>query len=480
MKFLLFSPYAWASGQQEIALELLLEYRSLGYEIHLLECRKELGACDINPFHRWDRCFECHSTSRRTWDLVKLPQSQRHGLNITNLIDPASIPNFQHIDELKAYTWKGLPVGMGVATTAITGISRDTEPDLQKYRSFVVNAVQTFINVHGAVSKYLDSLKPDLFYCFNGRNVVFMPAFIAARERNIETWVGERDYYKDYIIFKNAHAVDLSYVHREIEEAAKRMRQDPQGELIASTWFKKNVKGNDEALCNYVRDQEEGKLPENFDATKHNIAIFPSSEDEISAAPGWENPHFKDQDAALRFILSRITDPSYHFYVRSHPHLQGVDCAQNRQMSSLLAPNLTIIPSESPVDTYALMRNSNKCLTFGSTMGIEACFWERPTILAGRSFYEKTGAAYLPDDREHLIQLLKDRDLPARSKEPALWYGYWWVTRGIRMKHIEPADPITKKPGFFRGEELMPSKAAKGVIRWYHRVNRIKRALAGR
>jgi hypothetical protein len=189
-----------------------------------------------------------------------------------------------------------------------------------------------------------------------------------------------------------------------------------------------------------VAKQDHGRLPANWDATRRNIAVFPSSEDELAAiGAGWQNPIYATQLQGLqRIIQSLSADPrELHLYVRVHPNLQGVANNQTRGLAQLQSPLATVIPPEDPVSTYALMHACEKVLTFGSTTGIEAVYWGRPSLLAGISFYRQLGGTYNPSTHEDLVELLKARLTP-RDPLPALMYGFYQATFGLPYHYFQP------------------------------------------
>jgi hypothetical protein len=111
---------------------------------------------------------------------------------------------------------------------------------------------------------------------------------------------------------------------------------------------------------------------------------------------------------------------------------------------------LSVIPPEAPADTYTLLRNADKVLTFGSTVGIEAVFWGKPSILAGPSFYRNLGGTYNPSSHEELLSLLRE-DLEPKDRLPAIRYGYYMNSYGIPFRHYEAEDFAH---GRFRGRDL--------------------------
>jgi hypothetical protein len=93
--------------------------------------------------------------------------------------------------------------------------------------------------------------------------------------------------------------------------------------------------------------------------------------------------------------------------------------------------NLRVIWPHDSIDSYALLDACEKTLTFGSTIGIEATYWGKPSILAGRAFYENLDCVYRPKSHDELVALLRRDGLPPCPADSALMYFYWEVSDGI-------------------------------------------------
>ena len=152
-----------------------------------------------------------------------------------------------------------------------------------------------------------------------------------------------------------------------------------------------------------------------------------------------------------RLFNSFDGDSSFHFYLRVHPNLMDYENTQIREIRKLERyGNLTIIMPESKIHTYSLLDSCHSIITFGSTVGVEACYWGKPSILAARAIYEDLNCCYIPRDHADLIRLLK-ADIRAKSDEGCYKYGYWELMRGETFKFFQP---IGYFDGIFKGKRL--------------------------
>jgi hypothetical protein len=79
--------------------------------------------------------------------------------------------------------------------------------------------------------------------------------------------------------------------------------------------------------------------------------------------------------------------------------------------------NLCVIWPEENIDSYCLIDNCEKTITFGSSTGLEATYWGKPSILADYSLFEAFDYAYRPDSHEDLLTLLREQNLRPKSPD---------------------------------------------------------------
>ena len=69
-------------------------------------------------------------------------------------------------------------------------------------------------------------------------------------------------------------------------------------------------------------------------------------------------------------------------------------------------PNLTVIPADSPISTYAMMRKATRVVSFGSTTGLEATYWGVPSILGYRSYFDTLGCIHMPKSHDEMMNMI--------------------------------------------------------------------------
>ena len=127
---------------------------------------------------------------------------------------------------------------------------------------------------------------------------------------------------------------------------------------------------------------------------------------------------------------------------------------------------------ESSISSYALVSAADTVLITGSTIGIEAAYAGKPTILAGRAPWDPLGSVHTPATREALLAQVADRDLAALDPHGATMYGYFMSVVGTPYTIYEPTGLMK---GTWAGREIRPS----GGMRMHARLARWRRSLLG-
>jgi hypothetical protein len=459
MKILVIAPYTINTPHYETELEIIQDHLDKGDEVVMLGCSAELATCDVNPWHEPGICLQCMGRRESGLGLLSRKVVQKSLIQLSEH-DRAELnglrKEFTDLDDLRAYTVENFDIGYG-ALSSIISILRDPEPDLQsdKVRGLVAGNIVVSLAVYRSIRAYLRQETFDRVYVYNGRYAVLRAVLRACQIEGVECVTHETGCdLAHYALLRNTTIHDVNYILDEIRkqwataDPAERVR-------IGEEFYTQSAKGVSTNWFSYTSQQQPGQLPADWDSTKVNVAVYISSDDEFAAmGDAWRNPIYEDQiDGIERIVAGLQLDERVHLYLRVHPNLKGIDNAQTRRIAALSAPNLTIIPSDSPISTYALMQSASKVLSFGSTVGIEAVFWGKPSILAGQCFYRSLGSTYNPATHEELLDLVL-ANLPPGDTTGALMYGYYMKTYGVPFRLVHRSSVYAAT---FRSREISVS-----------------------
>ena len=123
--------------------------------------------------------------------------------------------------------------------------------------------------------------------------------------------------------------------------------------------------------------------------------------------------------------------------MRVDPNLKNLPYHYHQGLYKLSYPNLSIIPADSDISTYSILDAADKVIVFGSTMGIESCYWGKPTINLAYALYENMDVTYYPKTKEELFDLIDSKDLQPKNSNNALLYGlYYMSNKHMPFKYV--------------------------------------------
>jgi len=443
-----------ATPHLETELEIAKTLMDEGHEIFFLVCNGNLSSCFLNAEHNRHLCSVCISQGMRGIQALNIDDSNIISLGLANSVAIPIPPAFANISELKAFQYDGIDIGLGVASSIVSAV-RDHNFDTTKLQDKINGGIRSSIMVYESSKKVLEDLRPDGVYIFNGRFLEARPLLRACEKMNITYFTHERGGQVDrYMLRKNSTPHALSTT--KVEIASMWEMGGEEKHQLGRKFFEDRRNKVVQAWSVFTEAQKEGRLPATFDRAKTNIAIFNTSMDEYEGIVDFNNKIYKDDNEGIRKICESFSSATnFHIYLRVHPNLRGLKNSQNAEIEKMAKEfsNLTVISPEDDIDTYALMEASNAVVTFGSTMGIEAVYWRKPSVLLGRAFYEDLRGLYRPESHEETVALLGGPLQPILNDE-AVKYGYWCLNFGLRFKYFVPDGLFTGK---FEGRRIKAS-----------------------
>jgi hypothetical protein len=442
MNVLILATHGSLTPHCETELELAQIHLDQGDHVTFSYCDASLLVCDTNPLHDWIACKECISKRMLGLPLLSEKIATQSFLKLTqaNRKEMKSLrTHFNSLEELRQYRIENFDIGYAVLSSIISD-DRDPVPDLQRKSKLICNFIYAAFSVYRSVQNYLDEHPTDQAYVHNGRFAPVRAALRACQSRNVDCYL--HDYGCDlqhYDTNKNRLLHEIPATSRRIHEHWDKTPDTHLREELGAKFYTDRARGVIPNWHSFLTQQQPDNLPVGFDLSKRNIAIFSSSEDEFEGIDElWDKTIYLNQlDGARQIVDAFATQSAFQFHLRLHPNLRLVRNDYTDQLRTLSRPNLTVIQPEASVSTYALMAAAEKVVTFGSTMGIEATFWGKPSILAGHALYEQLDSTYNPSSHEELVELLKTRGLSPKNKEGALKYGCFCRTYGFPFKYFK-------------------------------------------
>lgn len=441
-------------AQEGLQLEEAIEQYNEGNKVHFLYCDDSIGGCNNNPNFDNRRCKVCSLLQRQNRKRYLPREINTYSVKslITDEMIELSRQKFQYetAAELRKIKFHDVEIGLGAISSYIT-FTRNLDPLINdESKRYFDRLLASQVLMTLTIEKLDSQLKFDRIIVHNGRFAIFKPFLNFAQTHGLDYICTESfcdskgNVSKDYYYNDIPHNIGPRQT-KYLKAWDEALKNGIDREAIGKSFFerRRNAEGTGDKI--YTAKQDKNLLVDNWDDEKENIVIFNSSEDEFSAVSGdFENKKiFQSQLDGIKAIMEHYkTDLTKRFYLRVHPNLIPVKYAYHLDLYRLDYPNLTVIPADSPISSYALLDKADKVITFGSTMGIEATYARKPSICIGASFYERLNVVYQPRTIEDLWKYIDDKNLKDLYNDNVLIYGYYFM--GIynsiiqnKFKHID-------------------------------------------
>lgn len=411
-----------------------------GDTVKVLVCDATVNICKSNPNADKIFCVWCKRCRKKLLgDLPKSVEVLRYG-DFYTPESRAAVDSFKFdydsTDMIKKMTYKGVNIGYG-AFSSYVSLTRNLYPNMNgAFRNYFDRYLKAECVLTEVIGNVFDKISPDMVSIYNGRHFETRPVFEFSMRSGCQTRCYEnvrtgKDKRKNYIYFENALPHDIKTMYNLMMKTWDDADLPEDEKKATGVSFFENRKASVFAGDKvYTRNQKYGIMPDGFDKSKRNIAVFVSSEDEF-ASIGEEydkDQVFSSQQRGIAEILEHFkNDANIRFYIRIHPNLQKVKYRYHTSLIELADryANAVVIKADDTISSYSLLENTEKAIVFGSTIGLEACYWGKPVVLLCAAFYNYLDVVYKPETAEEAFALIGNVNLPAKDSTGALKYGFY-------------------------------------------------------
>lgn len=439
-------------------LEVIQRHLEKGDSVKILRCNRIFSpickiaekACFFNGINT--SCDHCEAVFNEMIDFLKFDSKDiiyteftlKHGQIMEEICSQTDLYNINY---------KNYDVGMTVVNTIACGLAVH-KPDINYFYNVIYELSNISMSFYDFSIELLQKIDIDKVYFFNGRIAINRSMLRACQALHIEAASLEYAFQRDrFVEYANTYPQDYNY----LAHVGKHLWGSGGSEKhkVGRKFF--GALEADSLGYGFHEFMHKGRLPYSYHHDKKSIVIFNSTLIEIVALPEFIHPLIPNFDstlvvAALAKMMQRYTD--YHIYLRVHPNMsKEPQCQQLEELKILKAlslPNLTIVWPEDETDSYSLLHVADKVVTFGSTMGVEATLYGKPSILIGKANYAWADVVYTPQTFSAAIDLLLSENLPAKPVQNAEKFGYVMHEFGTKFEFY---NPLTKS---FLGRKLHP------------------------
>lgn len=443
MKILVYSASSLCNPQFGIMMEHAIEYSKNGYEVAFCHCNGVIKVCSFNCQMNHAICNLCKLTF--TAGLKNLPSSVKL-VELTSQKGNDIILNqsFKSIEEIKKFQYRGVEIGYAVMSVYITKTRNPNPKITDTFLNCISMMLKEAARLVDAADYMIQAEKPDYVMFFNGRffdtkpfhdlSVKYCLNYIVAE--NVGGVRADEEYRM--VTFENKIPHDCKVIFDNcLKSWENSIRSDEEKTKMGADFYERRRSGKRAGDYAYTASQIKGKLPDSFNPKKKNVVIFSSSEDEYSAVTAEIDNYFlfDSQYEGIKYLSENIGDDNYHFIVRIHPNMRGLDVDYHKDLYKLRnLNNVTVIAPEETVSSYALMDNAYNIVVFGSTIGAESIYWGKPVVLLGFAEYYSWGVCSIPHNRNQVLEMVKNPTIYPGAKDIAIKYGYYFLENSLAKR----------------------------------------------
>ncbi len=344
---------------------------------------------------------------------------------------------FVNLKDLMSLKYKTFEVGQSVCSSLVSNL-RNSQPDLEKNHETIRNMILSAIQIYEFTRIVIEKQSPDIVYLFNGRFCNHRAVMRASLDAGKEILIHERGASRNKYDVQPFMPHDVMKWQKNILKTWSEVSDDPNAFLLGTKFYTERRQGLEQSWMSFTDHQKRNLLPK-VDQTKKIITYFSSSDDEFVSVGDifqfitWENQY----QAVIDLIKICKNNPNIQLFIRLHPHLR--DKSREDQLRWLALgqiAGINIVSFDSEVDTYALIERSDIVVTAGSTVGIEAVYWGKPSITLGPSYYSELNVTHYPMSTTELEAMINSNNLSV-ERDLTIPFGYYMNTFGEAYKYYE-------------------------------------------
>lgn len=445
-KVAIFAPIALWERHWAFAIEIAHQEIRKGNQPLIVHCIKALESCPPNEDHLMWKCNQCVHQVKKSIS-HHFPKSAKHlfirEADVIQTKEKIVTPPIRNSTEMSMFRYDGFPFGSHVISQLVS-MNRDrnlTDPVIRE------TGLKLLINSIAFYEFANTLLPPDIerVILWGGRRSSEAPIKFVAEKRGLKLEFFEESSTRDrYMLTDEYPFVFNNFINLvrkwEIERISKG-EMDIMLEEGRKYFLERRIGQSQEpSFIWFNKDAKQIPIIEN--QGKRILALFTSSDWEFAELEFSQvsdtKTDFINQYTSLSMILQdSFIRENFEIIIRWHPNHRIAGKFEKEQINSVIdsSPHVKHFRYTDSIDSYQLVEKSDIVLVFGSTIGIEASYLEKPTILLGDTHYAGLGSVYQPENMEKLRDLLT-RDLSPLPNYGALLFGDYMRNRGKSIRTL--------------------------------------------
>ncbi len=395
--------------------------------------------------------------------------------------------SFNSLEELQKLEFDGFNIGVGVASTIISDFANpDPFPLSVNENKEVIEQIKSAIKSLIFAKLLLTHDQYDCVVLFNGRLSCENAFKQVAISKSLKVYFHERVKGNTRYFFEEYQP---HFFNKRKDEMALMNSQFSNNIIsyIGEDFFKRKVKGEGVYESSYLRNDLD-YISDNLKKALYSnrdtkiISYFTSSDDEYQSIDGFSSryPNFKDQKSAVIALSTIVKSLGYYLVVRVHPNLRNKHIEEKKRWftvgKKIQKDGFYWISEEDTDSSYELVKRSSIVISAGSTIGVEAIYLDKPSLVITNSFFNGiVPSIKLVDSKEALKSALSENTSFLNiNRSESYIYGAWLMNYGPEFKYFVPTHEFSVLYGLMKDGTRI---ASPGILQ---RIIEILKYLSGK
>ena len=341
------------------------------------------------------------------------------------------VKSMNSISALKELRYLEIAPGTALANE-ITNLTKDRDLDLRSNWTLIKKIIYSYLEVYSATKIEIQDKNIEKVHVFNGRFLHERAVRDCAKNLQTEVLIFEttRDRYFQRLEGFHSRTDNQKYM---LEHWANSLDSESNKFEIGSLYFEELRSKNNPFKV---------ESTEKFNRRNKFFVYFSSSDDEaVGFWDEWREPLGNQLEVVRRLQDIFNLQNEFDLIIRLHPNLsnKGTSVKSNWSTISPTKRSMVIGPT-AKISSYELLDNCVGVISYGSTLGLEAAFNLKPSIVLADSGYdllEVVDKAQSWDEVAQWLQVghkMSSESSELRRKNSTI-RGYYLATAGIPFEN---------------------------------------------
>jgi hypothetical protein len=388
------------------------------------------------------------------------------------------IPYICSLDFIKGLQVDGFQFGEGILNSLGDFYNFFLYENVVFHHRIIKELISSYLSVYFSTLNFLSSKKIDSVYIFNGRLIHELAVINACKKSKIDFKTYELSELQDSYNLCQGQLLSIKNFTYECRNYYEK-HFSISNSFEIENWFSKRAE-KEASNLSFINERVKPKFIDKnlYDFIREDLVLtfFSGTSNELIHQEKDLNQIFNTQEDAFLALYSQVMEKQNNIkiLVRTHPRMRLRPRYERAAWKKFLAEFKGVynIPPNSPVDSYQLLKLSDYVAVFHSTVGVEAKFFGKRTIILGAPNYSQLPGLENVKSIDEISNFLDSSDIEF-DRTGINMYAFYFSNSGKEIKNrINFKIPSSIVQFFLRMESYL---YLKQFLIPHYLVNRLKK-----